>query len=307
MYTRLLVALDGSETAEQVLPYARALARCLKVPVELLAVIAAGVYGPSEKTRFLDGVREDATRSSATYLGRVAQTLTGTNVECSVKQGPIDESIISTAAADRGTLIAMTTHGRSGLNRWLLGSVAERVLRSTTNPLLVARAKEGASPDGEASLRSLIVALDGSELAESVLPHAVELAKACALTVTLLRSYSANQMVLRFQDYTPDVDEFKEELKWEAMSYLEDILVEMKSQGLTDVFPYVTEGDAAEMIIEYAKRTPDSLIAICTHGRSGVTRWVLGSVTEKVLRHSENPVLVIRGRKGGRFDMAGKP
>jgi nucleotide-binding universal stress UspA family protein len=136
----------------------------------------------------------------------------------------------------------------------------------------------------------------GSELAELVLPHVTELAKACTLNVALLRSYSASQMILRFQDYTPDVDEFKEELKWEAREYLDDKLAQLKLEGLADPLPYVIEGDPAATIIEYAKRTSHSLIAMCTHGRSGVTRWVLGSVTEKVVRHSENPVLVIRGK-----------
>ena len=297
MYTRLLIPLDGSETAEQVLPYARTLARCLKVPVELLGVIAAGVYGPAEKTRFLDLIREEATHSSRAYLARVAQTFHGIGpVQCTVKEGPVEESILSTAAAEVGTLIALATHGRSGVNRWLLGSVAERILRATTNPLLVVRAKEEASPDSEAQLRSIIVALDGSELAELVLPYVTELAKACSLNVVLLRSYSASQMILRFQDYTPDVDEFKEELKWESREYLDDKLAQLKIAGLADLLPYVVEGDPAETIIEYAKRTPHSLIAMCTHGRSGIRRWVLGSVTEKVVRHSENPVLVIRGQ-----------
>jgi nucleotide-binding universal stress UspA family protein len=103
-------------------------------------------------------------------------------------------------------------------------------------------------------------------------------------------------MIYRFEDYTPDLDELKHELKWEAMSYLDDQVSQLNGKGLVHVFPFVTEGDAAETIIELAKGAPNSWIAMCTHGRSGVKRWVLGSVTEKVVRHSGNPVLVIRAK-----------
>jgi nucleotide-binding universal stress UspA family protein len=85
-------------------------------------------------------------------------------------------------------------------------------------------------------------------------------------------------------------------LKKEATSYLNSWVEHLKSEGLADVVPIVSEGEAAETIIELAKGAPNILIAMCTHGRSGVKRWVLGSVTEKVVRHAGNPVLVIRAK-----------
>jgi nucleotide-binding universal stress UspA family protein len=83
-------------------------------------------------------------------------------------------------------------------------------------------------------------------------------------------------------------------LKWEAMSYLDEKVSELKSRGLVDVSCYVTEGDAAETIIEMAIGAPNSVISMSTHSGSTIKHWVLGSVTEKVLRHANNPVLVIR-------------
>ncbi|HEU4342010.1 MAG TPA: universal stress protein [Candidatus Binatia bacterium] len=295
MYRQILVPLDGSETAEKVLPYARILAATLKNSVELMGVI--DISTQLEKVRYLDTLIDEGVRRSREYLERVAKTFPGASVKCTVEKGRPEEVIIVKAAGEKDTLVAMASHGRSGINRWLLGSISEKVLRVATNPVLVVRANEQGSAEGEAAPDSMIVPLDGSELAESVLPHVVELTKAFNSKVTLLRSYSLKQMIYRVEDYTPDLDELKHELQWEAMSYLDDKVSQLNGAGLVHVFPFVTEGDAAETIIELAKGAPNSWIAMCTHGRSGVKRWVLGSVTEKVVRHSGNPVLAIRAKE----------
>jgi len=86
------------------------------------------------------------------------------------------------------------------------------------------------------------------------------------------------------------------ESKQEATSYLDGWVERLKRDGFADVVPVVSEGEAAETIIEFAKGAPNSLIAMCTHGRSGVKRWLLGSVTEKVIRHADDPVLVIQAQ-----------
>jgi nucleotide-binding universal stress UspA family protein len=294
VFTRILVPLDGSASAEKVLPYARALARALEIPVELVAVIETAGDFSAEKARYLDRLIEDGVRNSHEYLTKISKTFTGAGAQCVVDKGIAEEVIITKAAADSGTLITMATHGRSGLNRWLLGSIAEKVVRGATNPVLVVRANEEATAEGEAAPDSIIVPLDGSELAESVLPCTIELAKAFNFKVTLLRSYSLKQIIFSFEEYTPDLDELKGELKWEAMSYLDEKVTELKSRGLLDVFCFVTEGDAAETIIEMAKGAPNSLVAMSTHSGSAIKHWVLGSVTEKVLRHASNPVLVMR-------------
>jgi nucleotide-binding universal stress UspA family protein len=177
MYTRMLVPLDGSETAEKVLPYARTLAGSLKIPVELLGVIEISRYVSAEKTRYLDTLIDAAIRRNQEYLQRIAKTFPGSSVEYTV-EGGVPEEVIITRAADKGTLITMATHGRSGVNRWLLGSVTEKILRGSNNPLLVVRANEEAKTEGKATPDSVMVSLDGSEQAETALPIAVELAKA---------------------------------------------------------------------------------------------------------------------------------
>ena len=296
MYTRMLVPLDGSEAAEKVLPYARGLARSLKISVELLAVIEISRYASSEKARFLDALMDVAIRRNQEYLQRVATTFQGASAEWTVEAGVPEEVIITKAAQNKGTLITMATHGRSGINRWLLGSIAEKVLRGTNNPVLLVRANEETKVEGESTPNSIIVPLDGSELAECILSAVVELARTIKLKVILLRSYSVKKhFIYGYENYIRALDTLEAESKNAVLTYLDSKMQQLKSDGLVDVLSVVAEGDAAEAIIELAKGSPNSLIAMCSHGRSGVTRWVLGSVTEKAVRHSGNPVLVIRG------------
>lgn len=300
MYTRLLVPLDGSKTAEKVLPYARFLAATLKLPVELLEVIdivEIAKHLAPEKAHFLNTVVENRVRRSEQYLGAVAGTFPGANVKCTVEKGAAAEMIIDKAAADKGTLINMATHGYSGIKRWLLGSVAEKVLRGATNPLLLIRATEEANTEGEASLRSVIVPLDGSEVAEQVLPTVAELAKQLKLEVILFRAYTIPLSALAVDPegyYVATEEKLIEGMRDEAVAYLEKKAEEMKKLGVEKVSDVAEYGLAADEIISFARKTPDNLIAMCTHGHTGVKRWVLGSVTETVVRHSGDPVLVIR-------------
>ncbi len=300
MYTRLLIPLDGSKTAEKVLPYARFLAGKLKLPVELLQVVdvlAIGTHISPHNAQFLNTVLENVARRSEQYLKEVAGTFSVADVKCTVEKGIAGEVIIDKAAADKGTLISMATHGRAGIERWLLGSVAEKVLRGATNPLLLIRATAEAKTEGEASLRSVIVPLDGSELAEQVLPTVAELAKQLNLEVVLFRAYTMpiSAMAVDPEGYYVATDEaLIAALREEAVAYLGKKTEAMKKLGVEKV-SYVAEyGLAADEIISLARKTPDNLIAMCTHGHSGVKRWVLGSVTETVVRHSGDPVLVTR-------------
>jgi len=299
MFTRILIPLDGSKTAEKVLPYARFLAGSLNRPVELLAVVdivEMATHMSADRARYLDTMIEDSVRNSEQYLRGVAGTFPGANTKCTVEKGKAEQVIIETAAADKGTLIAMATHGRSGINRWLLGSIAEKVLRGATNPLLLVRATDEAKADRVATLKSIVVPLDGSELAESVFPTVVELAKTLKLEVVLFRAYSIPYSAYSSAEgyYAVDYEELLKAMREEAVDYLEKKTEAVKKLGIDKVSCVAKEGFAADEIISLSRKSPDNLVAMCTHGRSGVKRWVLGSVTETVVRHSADPVLVIR-------------
>jgi nucleotide-binding universal stress UspA family protein len=299
MYSKILVPLDGSKTAEKVLPYARYLAEKFKVPVELLAVVDVveiASHMTSEKVHSLDTIIENVVRYSTTYVRGVATTIAATDVRCSVEKGRAEEKIIEKAANDKTMLIIMATHGRSGLNRFLLGSIAEKVLRGTVNPLLLIRAAGDEKSAGEAMLKSIIVPLDGSQLAEAVLPIVTEMANKLDLEIELFRTYHLPYNVYSGDEglYAVNYEELLAGVRDEAVEYLEKKAAELKRLGAAKVTCVTEEGLAADEIISLGRKTPDSLIAMSSHGRSGVRRWVLGSVTEMVVRHSGDPVLVIR-------------
>jgi nucleotide-binding universal stress UspA family protein len=299
MYSKILVPLDGSKTAEKVLPYAGYLAGKFKVPVELLAVIdiaEMATHMSAEKVRHLDTMIDDGVRSSTTYLKGVATTFPGLDVSCTVEKGSAEETIISKAEADGATLIAMATHGRSGVNRFLLGSVAEKVLRGSTDPLLLVRATDAAP--ATAAFKSVIVPLDGSELAESVLPVVATMAKQLDLEVVLFRAYHIPYSAYAADDggYVVNYDELIAGVQEEATEYLNKKVGEMKNLGVAKVAALTKEGYSGDEIIALGRKTPDAVIAMCSHGRSGIKRWVLGSVTENVVRHSDDPVLVLRAK-----------
>ena len=300
MYTRILIPLDGSKTAEKVLPYARVLAGRLKLPVELLAVVdiaEVATHMSVEKARYLDTLIEDTVRNSQHYLRGIACTFPEANAKCTVERGKAEQAIIERAATDKGTLVAMATHGRSGINRWLLGSVTEKVLRGAINPLLLVRATDEAKTGPEATVNSVVIPLDGSELAESVLPTVADLAKTLGLEVVLFRAYNIPyNAYASAEGYAAiDYEKLLASMRGEAVSYLEKKVEAVKKMGVDKVSYVAKEGFAADEIIIMGRKTPGNLIAMCTHGRSGVRRWMLGSVTETVVRHSGDPVLVIRG------------
>jgi nucleotide-binding universal stress UspA family protein len=299
MYNKMLIPLDGSKTAEKVLPYARYLAGKFNMPVELLAVIdiaEIATHMPAEKARFLNTLIEDSVRASEGYLRGIAGTFKGGTVKSTVEKGRAEDTIIEKGAADKSTLITMATHGRSGLNRFLLGSVAEKVLRGAANPLLLARATETASAEGEAIFNTLIVPLDGSEVAESVLPAAADMAKRLGLEVVLFRAYHIPYNAYAGDEgfYAVNFDELIASVRDEANEYLEKKVADMKTRGVEKVSALTKEGFAGDEIIALGRNTPNGLIAMSSHGRSGMKRWVLGSVAETVVRHTSDPVLIIR-------------
>jgi nucleotide-binding universal stress UspA family protein len=296
MYTRILVPLDGSKIAEQALPYGRFLARGLRLPVELL-----GVVDPAPLADFaevwerndLDRLITEETKGTTQYLEAAAGSFAGTQVKCSSEKGTPEEIIIEKAAADPNTLIVMATHGRSGFQRWLLGGVADKVLHGTTNHVFLVRASEQGKIEGEAVLKTVVAPLDGSPLAEKTLPLVQELSQSLALEIILMRAYALPPAVSA-DEYGSYTEELVTQLESEAREYLAEKLEVLKRAGCSEVSAVTELGYGAAEIIALARKTPDNFIAMSTHGRSGFRRVLLGSVTERVVRHSGDPVLIVR-------------
>jgi nucleotide-binding universal stress UspA family protein len=287
MYTKILVPLDGSQLAEQILPFARVLAEGLKIPVHLLRVNEPGAmtaYAPP-----LGG---------GDYLAGVAERFFSQNIPVSqqVEIGKPAEVIVERASTESGALIAMATHGLSGIQRLILGSVAYKVAHMAKNPLLLVRPEQARDPMKPVQLNTLFVALDGSGLAEAICPVAIGLALRLNLEVSLVRVYTApaESAVIGDGVILDVARRLRDRIREEVETYLDGKVQQFQADGLRRVSSLAIEGDAAGEIIDLARKTPNNLIAMCSHGRSGIQRWVLGSVAEKVIQHCGDPVLLVR-------------
>jgi nucleotide-binding universal stress UspA family protein len=308
MYRRILVPLDGSPLAEQVLAWVGILAKGMQSQVELLRVVEPPPQDLPDSAHGIDPHRLFASIASHAqdYLEGLAIPLrqNGLSVSSIVREGSPASSIANEGAKEPDTLITMTTHGRSGISRWLLGSVTDKVLHATTNPLLMVRAYDQENPPEAVNLQTIIVPLDGSSLAEQVLPHAASLARALKLRVLLVRvTPSLGEYQRYLEDYPLDSSStvysgMYEELSREedalAMQYLHQVQEKLNNQGVSSVEERLLKGHAADAIVSLARETPHSLVAMTSHGRSGVGRWLLGSVADRVVHHSRDLVLVIR-------------
>ena len=287
MFSRISVPLDGSRLAEQILPFARFFAVPLNLPVDLFTVIESASdhqsCSPARARGYLEGVREKYFSS-------------GVSTNFHVETGEAATVIIERYRNDPHCLLAMATHGMSGLRRWLMGSVTSKVVQHAANPLLIIRPTEKADPVIPASLRTIIVPLDGSALAEKALPTVIGLAKPLKLEVQLVRAYTpaAETYIIADGVIAQSTAQFNENIKSEAETYLDGKVQALRAEGLDNVISTAVLGDAATEIIDFAIRTENNLVAMSTHGRSGVGRWLLGSVAEKVVQHSQDPVLLIR-------------
>jgi len=301
MYSRILVPLDGSKLSESVLPYARSIAKALKLSVELLHAVdpaVVSIFVNPDEGRPLDIVESGMKQQGLEYLDSLAGSFPeSVAVNCSAMIGKPAEAIVGRAAADPEIFIIMATHGRSEVERWLLGSVAHKVLLTTANPLLLVRPSEKLENTGVAPLKEIVVPLDGSGLAEKILPHAEALARSMDLKIVLLRAYELPAASYYESDmYMPDWGDLARVIRENAQEYLDELQQRLEAEGLRRVSTLLIQGDAARSIIDIAKETPENLVALCTHGRSGVGRLVLGSVADRVVRHSGGPVLVIRAQ-----------
>jgi nucleotide-binding universal stress UspA family protein len=299
MFSKIVIPLDGSPVAEAALPYARALARGGSLPVELLSVIDLDEMArhiAAERGLFLDTLDDFETHRRNDYLSALAKSFTGVQVTWRVERGEAASTIVESAAADKAALVCMATHGRSGLQRWLLGSVAEKVLRASENPLLLVRASGSTPVTGVKTLDAIIVPLDGSSVAEQVLPAVAEAAKSLDIELILFRAYNIpyGSFYEGGGSYAVDLQRLSTSIETDVQLYLEDRRDVLGKAGLAKVAYASKEGLAADAIIDFARNKPGGLIVMCSHGRSGVRRWALGSVTETVVRHAVNPVLILR-------------
>ena len=303
MFEKILVPLDGSALAQAILPYVMIVAKGFDSRVVLfhVAETAFDLEAPEQKT-YADETMERMRPLAENYLAGVADEFRreGIEVETKVVKGRAAAQILEHAEQENVGLIAMSTHGRSGLTRLVMGSGIDKILRACEQPVLLVRPRdEGASGEAAGRLSKIVVPLDGSDAAEAALPFAEELAKVLGLEIILIQVLGVETTV-QFGPALPDSwrvpSDVLQRLDVVASGYLTGLAKQLKERGLTVQWE-VLRGAPGPRIVEFAKDTPDCLVAMTTHGRSGFRRWVMGSVADEVVRHTGEPVLIIRPQR----------
>jgi acetoin utilization protein AcuB len=303
MASRILVPLDGSSLAEQALPCAVALARGLGAELVLLRAI----WIPPDILEMLDesavelnAIVEQLEAEANGYLGTLVQQLreAGLSSRPVVRRGPAAEAILDYAGLTDIAQIVMATHGYSGIKRWTHGSVAERVLQAARTPLLLVRVGEqdrASDWQQPARCRRILVPLDGSPVAEQILPSVVSVAQAMSGELILFQVPIAHVSSWMTGEWYLPIQGVLETAEADAEAYLRATAGRLEEQGVA-VTTATGIGSVADCIVEYAEVNRVDLIAMCTHGRTGLARWTLGSVADRVLRAGSTPMLLVRAQ-----------
>lgn len=277
----VLVPLDGSPHAERALAYLPILARTGKLTVLLMAVV-------DERQSFFatlsESLRERESNVLAAYLDSKAKELAGSasSVETMVAVGSPASTILDEAERSSADLLLVSTHGRSGSERWQWGSVADKVIRGAScNTLVIGPETDGARP----GISSILVPLDGSKHAEEALVVARPLAESLGAQVQLLTVVPPVLLVTRYED-------LRQQLLDEGIARANEYLGSLRAQ-FGDVKVSVRTGPPEQSISEFIRENSIDLVVMTSHGRGGFSRTVLGSATDRLLR-GRAPVLVVR-------------
>ncbi|MFN8557827.1 MAG: universal stress protein [Dehalococcoidia bacterium] len=301
----VLVPLDGSQTAEAALPYAEAIVRAARCRLVLMSVVdlesRRSLIVPPEAGEQVEAIQRE--RLTA-YLHGVVNAMDGRGIIAqSMLRGGEPAAEIIAAEAELGVaMVVMATHGRGGLRRFLIGSVADKVMRTGACPTLLVQPNEQAGAPKIVRLRNFLVPLDGSPLAEQALEPATELARATGARLTLVRVEPWLSVLTAPYGYVPDVTRLDEEAGAAAERYLDDV-----AQRLPDVVrgaKVVLRGVPSRDLLAYAQGGGADLVIMTTHGRGGLGRLVMGSMADTMVR-SGVPTLLIRPAEPVKGDTAG--
>lgn len=265
MFDEILACLDGSRLAQKILPVAHGIAAATSATLVLIRVVADADELAAEESE----LRQCARR----YRAEVRLLLSGDPAA----------AIVGELEAKPNSIAAMTTHGRTAWTEAILGSVALRVIQGSSRPVILYRA---VSCDGEAPkrIKTLVMALDGSEFSERMIPIAAEVAQALA----------ARLLVVQALPQQPSIPALAGNNKSDMLesSYLHGIAGKIKREHGIDCDWEVLHGDPADALCRYVKGMPETLLAMTSHARGGVRRALLGGVAAACLRRAGVPILM---------------
>jgi nucleotide-binding universal stress UspA family protein len=283
MTYRILVPLDGSEIDDEVLPYMRKFALRSDAQITLLHVLPdLSAY----EQQYIEQQRDQAIGVLDSFRSQLQVKAAGVN--CEVRMGEPVGEIVKMAALMSASLIVMPTHARKGIERLLSGSVAEHVMRQAHAPMLMPPVSGGRPQDRDINhlFDRILVPIDGSGSGYSIIPLVVEVA----------RFYDSE--VILFHDYRgiSDAGDFLDSENIDAR--IEDYKAMLGYAGISTSLQSASSGHPAEEILEAVSSSNADIIAMATHGRTGLDRLTNGSVVEHVLRNASRPLLVCKSSTG---------
>jgi nucleotide-binding universal stress UspA family protein len=314
MFKKILVPLDGSVEAETVLPYVRDLASRFGSEVDILSV------GLGSKRRRVNQLLDD-------YVHHAVEHLHGHNISCravllfsnstedeincaeiatgdpgvrakgKVLYGGPADNILGYTRNNHVNLVIMATHGHSGLRRWWLGSVFEKVVSGSIVPILGIHSKQTKEVDKDriVTFKRILAPLDGSDTGEAALHDAEAVALKTGASMVLLHVIPEPH-VIEARMLGPEFADIVKAMHDAGEKYLVRVNKRLTEKGI-DVTVKIMNGDPAARIVDQAKHEKADLIAMSTHGRSGIARWVLGSVADKILHESRIPLWLVRPKR----------
>ena len=333
MFKRIIVPLDGSNKAERAIPVATRIARASKGSIIFLQVVTVPLEIGSQViplSGYSSTTLDNDINTATNYLAAIARRdeLDGIGLKMKVLTGTAAQKIQDVVEEEQADLVVMCSHGDTGIKRFMIGSVAQKVARHSTVPVFVLR-QDGSMPlssypDHLHPIRAVmaVVALDGSALAEAALMPAASLVMALAapargslqLTRVVKLPVKVSESGEQGDHSYPDSLNLhaKDEAIREAKTYLGN-LVDYLRQGplkdadLTLTWSVALGKDVAKTLIKVAETGEDTegsdvfgggdLMVLATHGRGGPERWMLGSVTEHILGSTRLPVLIVRPKE----------
>jgi nucleotide-binding universal stress UspA family protein len=295
----ILVALDGSPLAEQPLGLTSELVR--RLGGRLLLVSVPEVYGlepawyggatieAGAPVLPIDEFMRESREATESYLAKRSAEISARGIAVATVVGDDSpaEAIAATATGEDAVLVVMATHGRRGLSRWAFGSVADKVLHITSRPVLLVRSLE---QPASSDIRHLMVALDGSRLAELVLPTAQLIARAFGARITLVHVIGEPDAVV---EPAQALEAEKAHLD-HSLSALGAIADRLRSAGIDADGVAIRGQDIAETLLAWQQSNGADLVALTTHGRSGLRRWAFGCIADRLLSSCTAPVLLQR-------------
>jgi nucleotide-binding universal stress UspA family protein len=322
MFQRIIVPLDGSDRAESVLPLAACIARASGGTIILVRVVAISTDAEvflAQPTGAPESVTKIVVDEARDYLVHItgSEALAGIATEIEVMAGEAAASILAVTESSQADLVVLCSHGYSGPKRWALGSVADKVIRHTSEPVLLLRETGPVIPPSQPGHTfHALVSLDGSRFSAAALLPAAHLAAALAAplqgSLHLLHVIEVPATDGRWKNHASAGAQLVERQE-DARAYLATMMKRLENELGSDVqiaitASVVTGSDVAEGILRAGESGEDSdgkvgsgpydLIAMATHGRNGLPRLMLGSVTERVIHRITLPMLIVHPKHG---------